>query len=115
VFSQASSGWRKNVANYGKWKLAVNAHGGFKGDFYAGILKRAQNGLAIFGYLSDDSLSTLSSSPGVNADVDIGSSGSSLNQSTQEWDYGDLGAVNCAAVLETPCPAAAAHQQRCLK
>ena len=108
---QASSGWRKNVANYGKWKRAVNARGGLNGGFYAGILKRASSGLAKFGYLSDDHTSSTSASP----DNDASRSSSNPHQDAQQWNYGEAGAIHCAAVLEKPCPAAAAHQQKCLK
>lgn len=100
---QASPGWRKNVANYGKWRGAVAAHGGPGGGLYAGLLRRAGAGLARFGYLSDEA----------EAAGELAASGELAAR--PRWDYGAAGAVDCAAVLAAPCPAAGPHKQKCLE
>eukprot|EP00614_Pseudopedinella_elastica_P010360 CAMPEP_0172602586 /NCGR_PEP_ID=MMETSP1068-20121228/22763_1 /TAXON_ID=35684 /ORGANISM="Pseudopedinella elastica, Strain CCMP716" /LENGTH=541 /DNA_ID=CAMNT_0013403997 /DNA_START=234 /DNA_END=1859 /DNA_ORIENTATION=- len=97
---QRSTGWVKNVANYGKWRLAVAKYdGGLDRDDDAtlggGITGRARWALERFGYI-EDKRSTVDqrSTPG-------------------KWE-GYAGAVDCAALDLAGCQAAAAHKQKCL-
>jgi hypothetical protein len=94
------------VANYGKWRGAVAAHGGQRGDLYAGLLRRARDGLARFGYLLHEASSETAAGNGAAAGG---------GSAPPRWDYGAASAVDCAAVLVEPCPPAGPHKQKCLE
>ena len=90
---QASAGWKKNIQNYGKWAGAVKKYP----ELLEGIVERAGGALRHFGYVDGDGGKGGGPGPGLGA-----------------WDYTAAGGVDCTAALGEPCPAAAAHQQKCM-
>lgn len=80
-----SSGWSKNIQNYGKWKGAIQKYGGKDGPLYAGILSRSVSALERFGYLEGGT----------------------------DWTYEtSVDGTSCSAL--SACPNIKPHQQKCL-
>jgi hypothetical protein len=105
---QASTGWSKNIQNYGKWKGAINKFGGLQSEsdrnsLYGGIMQRAKSSLQHFGYLSPIDN---------NNNNDDTSVFKTSVKSSSVWKY-DFDSESCSAFSVESCPNRA-HIQKCL-